>query len=145
MPLRLALRKTPNSFVQKRFFLAPGLCDHFFSSSGKEPGSAAVDSFNLLLRPLWSPESPGKLVSVKVDAVAGFDRAQRLAGGAADATVGHNAGGGRLVWRGVTLALAVTVLASQRTMLLCLGAVGLETVGEGVSGRGRVRVRCVVN
>lgn len=88
--------------------------------------TARLNSLNLRLGPLQPVESLGELHAVEELALLGLHRAQRGARVDADESRGE---------RGAT----------QWAVLLRLGAVGSERVGQIAGWRGGVRARCVVD
>lgn len=95
-------------------------------SLGTETGTAGLNGFNLSLAPGKAVETGGQLEAVEELALLGLNGAQRRARVTADGTLGE---------RGAT----------ERAVLLSLGAVGSERVGQNARGRGGVRTRSVVN
>ena len=111
------------------------------ASSSEQGSAAALEGLNLGLGDGGAPEAGGQLVAVKVDALRGLDGAQVGAGGAADAGVGGGLDG---LAEGAELLSVVAVGAEGAVgggLLVVLG----EVLGEGVGGRGRVRMGRVVD
>jgi hypothetical protein len=90
-----------------------------------EAGTAGLNGINLSLSPGETAEAGGKLSAVEELAVLGLDGAER---GTRLATDGAGGGG-----------------ATERTVLLSLGAVGSKRIGESAGGRGGVDARRVVD
>jgi hypothetical protein len=88
--------------------------------------TTGLNGLNLSVSPWETVESGGKLGPIEEFALLGLNWAESSSGQAADGSLRERS-------------------ATERAVLLSLGAVGSERVGENARGRSRVRARSVIN